>query len=295
MLPSTPVPDGRGGVSAAAAAGAGLGSVVAASRASLTIARAPRGSVVTRAYAEAPLKWLTPASPRGAAWAFASSYGGGLVGGDRLAIDVTVEPGAHALLSTQASTKVYRSPHGASITLAAAVGRDGVLVSLPDPVVAFTESSFRQRQTFDLDAGAAVVALDWMTSGRLGHGERWAFDRYASATTIRVDGRLAIHDAVRLDREDGDLATRLGRFDVLAVVAIAGAPLAADARRIADAIGRIAPARRPPVIVSAAATAGPGCVIRLAGAGVEAVRDAIRHWLAFVPALAGDDPWARKW
>jgi len=241
------------------------------------------------------LKWLTPASPRGAAWVFASSYGGGLVGGDRLAIDVTVEPGAHALLSTQASTKVYRSPRGASITLAAAVGRDGVLVSLPDPVVAFAESSFRQRQTFDLDAGAAVVALDWMTSGRLGHGERWAFDRYASATTIRVDGRLAIHDAVRLDREDGDLATRLGRFDVLAVVAIAGAPLAADARRIVDAIGQIAPSRRPPVIVSAAATAGPGCVIRLAGAGVEAVRDAIRHWLAFVPALAGDDPWARKW
>jgi len=55
-----------------------VGSVVAASRASLTIARGPRGSVVTRAYAEAPLKWLTPASPRGAAWAFASSYGGGL-------------------------------------------------------------------------------------------------------------------------------------------------------------------------------------------------------------------------
>ena len=279
-------------MSAAAPVGSG---VAAASRAALTIARARRGSVVTRAYAEAPLKWLTPASPRGAAWAFASSYGGGLVGGDSVAIDVTVEPGARALLSTQASTKVYRSPLGASITLAAAVGRDAVLVSLPDPVVAFAASSFRQRQTFDLDARAAVVALDWMTSGRLGHGERWAFDRYASTTTIRVNGRLALHDAVRLDREDGDLAGRLGRFDVLAFIAIAGAPLAAEARRIVDAIGGIAPARRPPVVVAAAATAGPGCVVRIAGTSVEAGREAIRHWLDFVPALAGDDPWARKW
>jgi urease accessory protein len=100
---------------------------------------------------------------------------------------------------------------------------------------------------------------------------------------------------VRLDREDGALAPRLGRFDVLAVVAIAGAPLAAEARRVVDAVGKVSPARRPPVIVSAAPTAGPGCVVRLAGTGVEPVRDAIRHLLDFVPALVGDDPWARKW
>ena len=297
MLPSSPVPGGRdGGLAAATVRAAADAGVAAPSRAALRIARAPRGSVVTRAYAEAPLKWLTPASPRGgAAWAFASSYGGGLVGGDRLAIDVTVEPGACALLSTQASTKVYRSPLGTSITLAAAVGGAGVLVNLPDPVAAFAGSSFRQRQTFDLDAGAAVVTLDWMTSGRPGHGERWAFDRYASATTIRVDGRLAIHDAVRLHAEDGELAARLGRFDVLAFIAIGGAPLAAASRRIVDAVGQVTPTRRPSVIVSAAATAGPGCVVRLAGTGVEAVRDAIRHLLDFVPALVGDDPWARKW
>ena len=48
-------------------------------------------------------------------------------------------------------------------------------------------------------------------------------------------------------------------------------------------------------MVSAAATAGHGCVVRIAGTGVEAVRERDSHWLDFVPALLGDDPWARKW
>jgi hypothetical protein len=34
---------------------------------------------------------------------------------------------------------------------------------------------------------------------------------------------------------------------------------------------------------------------RLLGASAEAVGRAIREYLAFVPALLGDDPWARKW
>jgi urease accessory protein len=290
------VTGGPGVVSASASAPTRGVGITAVSRGSLTVARGPRGSVVTRAYAEAPLKWLTPDTGRGgAAWAFASSYGGGLVGGDRLAIDIGVEPGACALVSTQASTKVYRSPKGAEVTLAAAVGRGGVLVSLPDPVVCFAGSTFHQRQAFELESGAAVVALDWMTSGRLGHGERWAFDAYASATTIRVDGRLVIHDAVRLSRDDGELAARLGRFEVLALIAVAGEPLAAQASALVAAVGAIAPARRQTVVVSAGATAGHGCVVRLAGTGVEAVRHAVRDLLAFVPALLGDDPWARKW
>ena len=90
------------------------------SRGSVVVSRGPRGSLVTRAYAESPLKWLTPRAGGDAAWVFASSYGGGLVGGDRLAIDVRVDAGAGALLSTQASTKVYRSPRGVETRLTAA-------------------------------------------------------------------------------------------------------------------------------------------------------------------------------
>ena len=188
----------------------------------VAVAAGPRGSTVTRAYAESPLKWLTPGNGGRAAWVFAASYGGGLVGGDHLSLEVDVAAGAAALLSTQASTKVYRSATGASTRLAARVGERALLVSLPDPVVCFAGSDYRQTQAFALDSSGGLVAVDWMASGRRGSGERWAFDGYASTTRVRIDGRLALHDAVRLDRADGDLAARAGRFDVLAVAVIAG-------------------------------------------------------------------------
>ena len=68
----------------------------------VAVTRGPRGSTVTRAYAESPLKWLTPATRSEAAWVFASSYGGGLVGGDHLDVEIGVDAGAAAFLSTQA-------------------------------------------------------------------------------------------------------------------------------------------------------------------------------------------------
>lgn len=275
---------------------AGIAAGGAPGRGAVTVARGPRGSVVTRAYAASPLKWLTPRNAGDAAWVFAASYGGGLVGGDRLDLDVRVDAGASAFLSTQASTKVYRSTAGAETVLRARVAPGGLLVSVPDPVVCFADSAYRQTQAFELDADAALVAVDWMTSGRLGSGERWAFVEYASTTSLRLDGRIAMHDAVRLSRRDGDLATRLGRADVLALAVIAGDPLGIEAARVVDAVAAIAPARCPEVMVSASALpGGGGCVVRLAGTRVEAVRERLRALLDFVPVLLGDDPWARKW
>jgi urease accessory protein len=266
----------------------------------VAVTRGPRGSTVTRAYAESPLKWLTPSTRGEAAWVFAASYGGGLVGGDHLAVEVDVDAGAAAFLSTQASTKVYRSPAGASTRLEARVAAGGLLVSLPDPVVCFAASDYRQTQTFAIDASAGLVALDWMTSGRRGSGERWAFDAYASSTSLRVAGRLALHDAVRLRATDGDLAARAGRVDVLAVVVVAGERLAAEAARVLAAVSAVPVERRAAVVLSAAplpglALAPPGCVVRIAGEHVEDVRGVLRRLLDFVPGLLGDDPWARKW
>ena len=56
------------------------------------------------------------------AWAYAATYGGGLVGGDSVSMRVEVGAGASALVATQASTKVYRSDRGAcalSVAIAA--------------------------------------------------------------------------------------------------------------------------------------------------------------------------------
>ena len=157
--------------------------------------------------------------------------------GDRIALDVDVGPGAAAFLSTQASTKVYRSQRGTSSELHARVSTEGLLAVIPDPVVCFAASRYRQVQSFDLSADSGLVLVDWVSSGRHASGERWAFDEYVASLRARVEGRLVLHDALALRGDDGDLRDRLGRFDVLAVLLILGTRLREHA---ADAAARVA-------------------------------------------------------
>lgn len=264
-------------------------------RARIGVIRSGRRSVVHRAYATSPLRLLTPANHGHAAWIYTSSFGGGLVDGDRIAMDIEVGRGAAAFISTQASTKIYRSPGGTSADMHARVAADGLLVVAPDPVVCFSGARYRQTQTFELADRAALVVLDWVSSGRHAAGERWAFDEYHSQLTVRLDGRLLVHDALALRAADGNLRARLGRFNVLAVAVLAGTTLSAAAvSLVANASASPAP-RKADQLVAAMPLRDCGCVVRFAGTSVERVGRTIREFLAFLPALLGDDPWIRKW
>ena len=106
----------------------------AAGRGELEVVRGPDGrSVVARAYATSPLRLLTPSNHGHAAWIYGSSYGGGLVDGDAVTLDVDLAPGAAAFVSTQASTKVYRSCRGTRSDTEGHIGAGALLVLAPDP------------------------------------------------------------------------------------------------------------------------------------------------------------------
>ena len=266
-----------------------------AGRARIGVIRSGTRSVVNRAYATSPLRVLTPANHGHAAWIYTSSFGGGLVDGDRIAMDIDVGRGAAAFISTQASTKIYRSPGGTSAETHARVAAGGLLVVAPDPVVCFSGARYRQTQTFDLADRAALVLVDWVSSGRHAAGERWAFDEYHGQITVRLDGRLLVHDALALRAADGNLRQRLGRFNVLAVTVLAGTTLAAAASSLIAIVSASPVLKKPDQLVAATALGDRGCVVRFAGTSVERVGRTIREFLGFLPALLGDDPWIRKW
>lgn len=270
---------------AVAAAGCGRLRVVSAARG---------GSVVTEAYATSPLRLLTPRNVGRAAWIYTSSFGGGLVDGDDLILDVDVEDQATAFLATQASTKVYRSAAGTKSSLRARVGRGALLVSAPDPVVCFTGARYRQLQLIDLAADAGVIVVDVLSSGRHASGERWAFDSYAATLRVRMAGRLVIHDALALRAADADIGERVGRFNVLALMLMLGPQFRTQS------VALIRDAARHPVepraaCLCAVTPVGDGCLVRFAGTALEPVMTMVRAQLAWLPPMLGDDPWARKW
>ena len=259
----------------------------------LSFERAGAATVVGAAYAKSPLRLLTPRNHGAAAWAYTSTLGGGFVDGDRVQLRISVARDARAFVSSQGPTRVYRSVRGCESETLAEVAAGGVLVLAPDPTACFAGARFRQRLEVDLADGASVALWDVLSAGRIARGERWALDRCSLALTARHDGRTFLDESWLLDPSHGSLGARLGRFEALATVLIAGPLFATVGDRWRAELDSQPPAARAAVLESASALEG-GLVVRLAAASVEELVRALRARLAGIPALLGDDPWARR-
>lgn len=240
-----------------------------------------------------PVRVLTPRNHGNFAWVFLANFGGGLVDGDRIAVEVDVGEGASALLGTQASTKVYRSARGCSQDLRARVADRGALAILPDPVVCFAGARYSQNIDVALAPGGSLVLLDGYTCGRSARGERWQFTRYASRTCVTRGGLCAALDATRLDAEAGPIAERMGRFEVLFTLLAIG-PRVAQFRESLLALAT-GPTPDAPAIAAASPIGNEGAILRVAAERVQGAMHLLRPSLAALAELFGDDPFARKW
>lgn len=229
--------------------------LAACARARLDVERVASTSAVTRMYAEYPVKLLAPKAHvtpgSDCAWAYAVSCGGGLVSGDASGTTVRVADGCALALATQGTQKVYKhnkrrfgefddksdgskSGGGVGETVAAlhaTVGDGALLAVLPDPTQIFARAVFRQTQAIELNASGSCVCVDWLTAGRIAHGnERWAFDEASLRTRVSVGGEPAVIESQRLrnsTREamingDRTLSQRMGAVNVLATLIIIG-------------------------------------------------------------------------
>lgn len=255
-------------------------------------------STATTSWARTPLKLLTPRARGESVWAYTSSFGGGMVAGDRTRLEVSIDAGARCFLGTQASTKIYRNPGRlpCSHELTAKIADDALLILGADPVQCFAESVYEQRQHFDLSDSANLLLVDWMSAGRSARGEVWQFHRYLSRNEVQRGGKMVLVDGLLLDATDGVLADKYrgGRFQCLATVALFGPRLSEHVKGILDWCGA-QPIQPNAPVMFAASPCREGAVVRFAGVSVEQVGLAIRERLGFVRELLDDDPWSRKW
>ena len=252
-------------------------------------------TILERSFATSPLKVFATKGGGIACWAYAATLGGGLVGGDAIRMNVEVGEGARALLTTQASTKVYRSRRPSTQRVSATVGQGGFLAVVPDPIVCFAAADFAQTQHYELHADASMVLVDWITSGRHASGERWAFSRYHSRLTINRDGQPVLYDAVLLEDDLDSILERMHRFEVLLTVVLTGPLVSKAAAAIFDDAAQRPAGRNADLILSASRIADGGVLLRMAGASVEHVGRTLRDSLRDLYPLLGDDPWSRKW
>ncbi len=264
----------------------------------LGIERVAGESTVVRGIATSPLKLLTPRARGASVWAYLSSYGGGMVAGDRHRLDLRIGPGATAFFGTQSSTKIYRNPSGApcSQQVRVTVGEGGFLAWIPDPVQPFAGATYHQRQEFHLSAGANLVFLDSFSAGRSERGEHWAFTEYRSRSEFWIDGRRCLLDSVclRSDTETLPVERRMGTCQAMAFVVLLGPELAAASGALLASVSATAVGRSDHPWISASPL-DQGALFRIAGTRIEAVRERLAQLLSFLSHWLGDPPFARKW
>ena len=252
-------------------------------------------TVLTRVFATSPAKLIATKARAATCWVYAATLGGGFVGGDEIQLTAEVAAGARALLTTQASTKVYRSLRPSKQTVTATVADQGLLAVVPDPIVCFADADFTQHQRYDLRTDASLVVVDWMTSGRHAVGERWAFSRYETRLDIRRDTEPVVFDTLVLEPNVDSVLQRMGRFDVI-LTAVCTGPLVSTAT--GEILARTSEAHITPhgdLVVSAARLRDGGVLMRMAGVSVEQLGCTLRERFAFLSPLVGDDLWSRKW
>jgi len=149
---------------------------------------------------------------------------GGLVGGDRLAIDVSVGAGAHGCLTTPSATKVYRTTGPpAEQTVRLTLGPGARLEWVPDHTIPFAGSALRQRMEAEVAEDAALVLVDAFAAGRVARGEAWRFALLDSALSVRDARGWLLHD--RLVLRDGAPGPGLGAAEdrpYVATIAVIG-------------------------------------------------------------------------
>lgn len=124
---------------------------------------------------------------------------GGLTGGDQLSIDITVDEGASATVTTPACEHIYRSNGGdATIDQRLRVGRAGRLDWIPQETIVYDRGRARRRLAVELDDDAEITIAETVILGRTAMGEVLSDGGLSDFWTVYRHGRLLYADAIRI-------------------------------------------------------------------------------------------------
>jgi urease accessory protein len=104
------------------------------------------------------------------AWLFTITTSGCVLQGDRLALDVTLGPGARAHVTTQSATKIHSMDANFALqTQNFTLGQGAYLEFLPDPLIPHRQARFASDTRITIDPSASMLCSEIVQPGRRYH------------------------------------------------------------------------------------------------------------------------------
>lgn len=207
---------------------------------------------------------------------------GGVVGGDDLGIDVALERGAQALLTTPGAGKFYRSAGTTARLVQAFTVDDGAQLEwLPQENILFPGAAVRMQTRFDLRGDARALLWEVHCLGRPAIGEVFGTGRLDSGLSVSRDGIPLLDERLRVDGETRLHRALLAGHPVSAMlVATSATPAMLEACRAL--LTRVAPDHAAVTLLDEL------LVLRYLGSSTERARKLFTAaWQRLRPALLG--------
>lgn len=151
---------------------------------------------------------------------------GGVVGGDSLSIQVRVAQQAHALITTPASTKFYRSANATAVQAQQLhVAQDGVLEWLPQDTILFDACRVSTGTIVQLSGNAKFAGWEIICQGRPASGESFAQGECRQRLEIYRDRQPLLIERTHLSGNSAMQAAKWGLagYPVLGTMLVSGA------------------------------------------------------------------------
>ncbi|MFZ7943603.1 urease accessory protein UreD [Neobacillus sp. 19] len=125
--------------------------------------------------------------------------GGGYLDGDRYHMKITLGENARLTLTTQGATKVYKTPTDYAYQESEIfLGAGSYLEYIPDPLIAYQNAKYKQKNVIRMDRSATFLYSDILTPGWSPGGERFSYKTVHLLNEIYMEDELVVYDHIKL-------------------------------------------------------------------------------------------------
>jgi urease accessory protein len=213
---------------------------------------------------------------------------GGIVGGDHLNLTVRCAPGSHALLTTPAATKFYRSAGRTAVQTQHLHLDRATLEWLPQETILYPQASAQITTRVQLCAHSRFIGWEIVCYGRPASGLAYVEGDASQDFELWIDDLPLLIDRLRLDGASAPMRAAYG---------LAGRPVLATlfAYPATESLLELLRSNDSPTVSFAASCVDGALVVRAVGGQVDRVRAVMENaWRQLRPRVIGCEPVAPR-
>lgn len=140
--------------------------------------------------------------------------GGGYIEGEKYKNIFKLKEGTRALITTQASTKVYKCEHGDKVEQETIIelGKNSVLEYVTDTVILYKNAIYKQVNNIYLDESSTLIYSDGITSGWSPEGDKFTYTNVQLKSNVYINNKIVLLDNLIVNPKENDV-TKLGFFE----------------------------------------------------------------------------------